>query len=347
MDYYSLFSMNAKKAIYRASEICTQFNNQSLEPEHIFYSVLNLHSCSAVEVLHKLGVDLPKLTYSLEAYLYEHSGSFKGQASFSARALALLDSSFKEVRHLQRQEIGTVHLLAALAMDGSPILRKLSAEHNLDPKQIIDTYMAQAAQTQVEYREPGSSLERSSSEFVSLLETAGTFEEITGLDPRLKKFCSRQTRALLTVAYTLARRLRQAELQLLHLLLAALLIPYAPPKSMLEHLGGHTGYLLKLIVERLACGSEPVAQLRLSEAVKDALSHAFRAMLAANEVVIRPAGLLYGMLCTGDASITQLLSEAGIDIATLQSSLQLPSPLAAEPKEAQDPPDAAAAASEN
>ena len=141
MDFYNLFSFSAKKAIYRASEICGQFNNQYLEPEHIFYSILNLRSCSAVEVLHKLGVNLPKLTYSLEAYLYEHVGSYKGQASFSARTLALLDLSFKEVKRLHHREIGTTHLLVALAQDRAPFLRQLFEEHGLDSKKLRDTFM--------------------------------------------------------------------------------------------------------------------------------------------------------------------------------------------------------------
>ena len=54
MDFYQFFSFSAKKAIYRANETCAQFSNQFLEPEHVFYSILNLRSCSAVQVLHQL-----------------------------------------------------------------------------------------------------------------------------------------------------------------------------------------------------------------------------------------------------------------------------------------------------
>ena len=141
MDFYNFISFSAKKAIYRASEICAQFNNQYLEPEHIFYSILNLRSCSAVQVLHQLNVNLPKLTYSLEAYLYEHAGSYKGSASFSTRTLALLDMSFKEVKRLHHREIGTTHLLVGLSQERSQFLRNLFEEHNLDHKKIRDMFM--------------------------------------------------------------------------------------------------------------------------------------------------------------------------------------------------------------
>jgi ATP-dependent Clp protease ATP-binding subunit ClpA len=141
MDYYNLFSFSAKKAIYRASEICAQFNNQYLEPEHIFYAILNIRSASAVQILHQLSVNLPKLVYSIEAHLYEHKGSHKGSASFSARTLQLLDASFKEIKRLHHREIGTTHLLIALAQDRSPFLRTLFDEHSLDAKKIRDSFM--------------------------------------------------------------------------------------------------------------------------------------------------------------------------------------------------------------
>ncbi|MDQ3023912.1 MAG: ATP-dependent Clp protease ATP-binding subunit [bacterium] len=141
MDFYNFFSFSAKKAIYRASEICGMFNNQYLEPEHAFYSILNLRSCSAVQVLHQLGINLPKLTYSLEAYLYEHAGSYKGNAVFSQRTISLLDTAYKEVKRLHHREIGTTHLLIALTQDRSAFLRTLFEEHGLDSKKVRDTFM--------------------------------------------------------------------------------------------------------------------------------------------------------------------------------------------------------------
>jgi ATP-dependent Clp protease ATP-binding subunit ClpA len=155
MDFYNFFSFSAKKAIYRASEICGQFNNKYLEPEHIFYSIFNLRSCSASQVLHQLGVPLPKLTYSLEAYLYEHAGTYKGNAVFNQRTITLLDAAHKEVKRLHHKEIGTSHLLIALSQDRSVFLKSLFEEHGLNSKKIRDTYMVQLKQ----YEEPEAGIE--------------------------------------------------------------------------------------------------------------------------------------------------------------------------------------------
>jgi ATP-dependent Clp protease ATP-binding subunit ClpC len=140
MELYNYFSFSAKKAIYRASEICQNFNNPLVEPEHVFFSILQLRSCSAVQVLNRLNVNLPKLTYALEASLYERAGNFKGSPQFSARTLALLDTSFREVKRLGHREIGTTHLLIALAQERHPALRQVLEENRLDAKRIREAF---------------------------------------------------------------------------------------------------------------------------------------------------------------------------------------------------------------
>ena len=190
MDFYNFFSFSAKKAIYRASEICSQFNNQFLEPEHIFYSILNLRSCSAVQVLHQLGVNLPKLSYSLEAYLYEHAGSFKGNAVFSQRTIALLDLSYKEVKRLHHREIGTTHLLVALSQERSPFLRQLFEEHQLDACKIRESFLPHIKgydQGRERGRESGNSVVSKFSRNLTELARSGKLEPVIGREREISR----------------------------------------------------------------------------------------------------------------------------------------------------------------
>jgi len=145
MDFSQFFNFSAKKAIYRANATCEQFSNQYLEPEHLFYAILNLRSCSAVQVLHQLGVNLPMLTHGLEAYIYEHQGSHTGQASFAKRTIEVFDASMKEVKRLHHSDIGTAHLLLALAQERSSFLQNLFAEHDLDARKIRDAFKTHLA----------------------------------------------------------------------------------------------------------------------------------------------------------------------------------------------------------
>ncbi len=141
MNILDFFSFSARKLIAKSNEVCLEFNNQYIEPEHIFYAMLTLQQCSALQVLQQLQVNIPKLKYTLENYLYEHHGTYKGSPSFSKRTLDLLDAANREVKRLRHREIGTTHILIALAQDASEFLQQVFSEYNLNEEIIRETFL--------------------------------------------------------------------------------------------------------------------------------------------------------------------------------------------------------------
>lgn len=141
MNILDFFSFSARKLLSKSTEVCTEFQNQYIEPEHILYAMLSLQQCSALQVMSQLQVNRPKLAYSLENYLYEHQGNFKDQPSFSRRTLALLEAANQEVKRLRHREIGTTHVLIAMSMDTSDFMRDLFAESNMSEEIIRDTFL--------------------------------------------------------------------------------------------------------------------------------------------------------------------------------------------------------------
>jgi len=322
MDFYNLFSYSAKKAIYRASGICTQFKNKYLEPEHIFYSLLNLRSCSAVEVLHKLGVNLPKLIYSLEAYLYEHVGSYKGQASFSARTLALLDLSFKEVKRFHHREIGTTHLLLALAQDRAPFLRQLFEEHGLDSKKLRDTFLAHAKS----FRHSGEGPLERYEQMDKLLTSLFDFAKVTNLDSQIASLCSTPLLLALAIGFGMAWRLRAPELTPRHVLFGLLAYPHSPGTTLLDKLGADAGGLVKRVVAEMEQGTTPPAELRLSAGCAELFGQAFRLMLDHRQPLIDLPQLLLAFQYIEDDGLQQLLAEHGVNLALCAKLFGIPAP---------------------
>ena len=155
MNIFDFFSFSARKLISKSSEVCAEFQNQYIEPEHIFYAMLSLQQCSALQILSHLQVNRPKLAYSLENYLYEHQGSFKGQPSFSRRTLGVLETANQEVKRLRHREIGTTHILIALAQEPSEFLQELFEENNLNAdvlREAFLTYLRSAGSPRAERR---------------------------------------------------------------------------------------------------------------------------------------------------------------------------------------------------
>jgi len=142
MNILDFFSFSARKLIAKSNEVCIEFSNQLIEPEHIFFAMLSLQQCSALQVLQQLQVNIPKLQYTLENYLYEHRGNYKGSPNFSRRTLDLLEAANREVKRLRHREIGTSHVLIALAQDESEFLQEVFAEYNLTEEIIRETFLA-------------------------------------------------------------------------------------------------------------------------------------------------------------------------------------------------------------
>jgi ATP-dependent Clp protease ATP-binding subunit ClpC len=132
MDYMQYFSYSAKKAIGKAGEISQQFRHKYVDPEHILYAILQLSNCSAVKVLQLTNVNVSKMQYSLETFLYQSSTEPSPEPQFSIRTLNLLDYAYKEVTRFGHHEIGTTHVLIALTFDQNYFIKTLFKEFNLD-----------------------------------------------------------------------------------------------------------------------------------------------------------------------------------------------------------------------
>ncbi len=144
MDFYNFFSFSAKKAVTRSQEVAFQFNNQNVEPEHLLFCINNVRSCSAVQVLHEMKVNVPKLAYSVEAYLYEKAGNEgvkQEEIQFSQRTIHLLDRAYKIKKEMNHREISTTHLLMALIADDGKFLKALFEEHGLTGKKVEEAFL--------------------------------------------------------------------------------------------------------------------------------------------------------------------------------------------------------------
>jgi ATP-dependent Clp protease ATP-binding subunit ClpA len=285
MELYNYFSFSAKKAIYRASEICQNFNNPLVEPEHVFFSILQLRSCSAVQVLNHMNVNLPKLTYALEAALYERAGNFKGSPQFSARTLALLDTSFREVKRLGHREIGTSHLLIALAQERHPALRDILEEARLDAVRVREAFVKHLGSIG-----PGHSAAPQADEPARIDETEQAAGWPPDLDQEVKfgvmsfvpgQAFSGRALGLLAGAVQLARVMRQPRTTPVELLAALLLGVSNPPLSLTNAIteADAAGLFVRISAHWLACGqagpSPEPSTPPFSSALADLLGRAF------------------------------------------------------------------------
>jgi ATP-dependent Clp protease ATP-binding subunit ClpC len=190
MNILDFFSFSARKLISKSTEVCAEFKNQYIEPEHVLYAMLSLQQCSALQILNQLQVNRPKLAYSLENYLYEHQGSFKGKPDFSRRTVELLERAHHEVKQMRHREIGTTHVLIALVGDQSAFMRGLLEENNLSEDLIRDTFMAYlrgAGALRTDRRERATSIATKFSRDLTGLARDGKLDPVIGREREISR----------------------------------------------------------------------------------------------------------------------------------------------------------------
>ncbi len=114
------FTVKAQESIQNAIEIAQNYNNQIVEPEHIFAAMLQDSSNVAVSIIQKSGGNINQLKIKLGELLEKLpkvTGSGIGNQQLSINTSKLFDNSAEEAKALKDEYVSTEHILLALTED--------------------------------------------------------------------------------------------------------------------------------------------------------------------------------------------------------------------------------------
>jgi len=134
------FTVKAQEAIHNSIEIAQNYNNQIVDPEHIFAALLQDNESVAVSVIKKVASNLDTLRIKVGESLERKpkiSGAGVGNQQLSQATGQLLDESSKEAYNLKDEYISTEHILIALS-EGNNELKKLLSTSGITKKAILD-----------------------------------------------------------------------------------------------------------------------------------------------------------------------------------------------------------------
>lgn len=118
------FTVKAQESIQNAIEIAQNYNNQIVEPEHIFAAMLQDSSNVAVSIVQKSGGNINQLKIKLGELLEKLpkvTGSGIGNQQLSLGASKLFDLSAEEAKTLKDEYVSTEHILLAFTEDKGAI----------------------------------------------------------------------------------------------------------------------------------------------------------------------------------------------------------------------------------
>lgn len=153
-----MFTEESRRAIEHSRDEAHRLHHDYIGTEHLLLGILRLGAGKAIAILENAGVEADTLRQSIEEVTQSSGapGSYViGHLPLTARAKKILEMSGQEARALKSQNIGTEHLLLALAKDENGVVAQVLATFDVE---YIDVY--RGLHTTYE-RDDGKNLRRS------------------------------------------------------------------------------------------------------------------------------------------------------------------------------------------
>ncbi len=113
-------TVKAQEVVQNAVEIAQNYNNQVVEPEHIFASMLQESGSVAESMVQKTGANVAQMKVKVGELLEKLpkvSGAGIGNQQLSNNRAKLFDKASAEAKNLKDEFVSTEHLLLALTED--------------------------------------------------------------------------------------------------------------------------------------------------------------------------------------------------------------------------------------
>lgn len=133
------FTVKAQETIQDAIEIAQNYNNQIVEPEHLFAAMLQDQQGVSVSIIQKAGGNLNQMKIKIAEILEKLpkvTGSGIGNQQLSMNTAKLFDQSSDEAKALKDEYVSNEHILLALSEDKGSI-GKLLNENGLNKNLIL------------------------------------------------------------------------------------------------------------------------------------------------------------------------------------------------------------------
>jgi len=123
------FNMNkltvkAQEVVQNAIEIAQNYNNQIVEPEHIFAAMLQEPSGVSESMIQKTGANINQLKIKINELLEKLpkvTGAGIGNQQLSTNTAKIFDKAVEEAKQLKDEYVSTEHLLLALTADSGNV----------------------------------------------------------------------------------------------------------------------------------------------------------------------------------------------------------------------------------
>src|ERR1700704_3703135 len=128
------FTPRAQQLLALARKEAERFNHNCVGTEHLLLGLIKLGQGVAVNVLHKMGLDLERVRLEVEKYVGSHPATnMIGNIPYTPRVKKVLALAGKEAQALHHSYVGTEHLLLGLLREGEGVAARVLKSLEVDP----------------------------------------------------------------------------------------------------------------------------------------------------------------------------------------------------------------------
>src|ERR1700720_2599961 len=128
------FTPRAQQLLALARKEAERFNHNCVGTEHLLLGLIKLGQGVAVNVLHKMGLDLERVRMDVEKYVGSHPATnMVGDIPSTPRVKKVLALAGKEAKALNHPYVGTEHILLGLLREGEGVAARVLKSLEVDP----------------------------------------------------------------------------------------------------------------------------------------------------------------------------------------------------------------------
>jgi len=128
------FTPRAQQLLALARKEAERFNHNCVGTEHLLLGLIKLGQGVAVNVLHKMGLDLERVRLEVEKYVGSHPATnMVGDIPSTPRVKKVLALAGKEAKALNHPYVGTEHILLGLLREGEGVAARVLKSLEVDP----------------------------------------------------------------------------------------------------------------------------------------------------------------------------------------------------------------------
>jgi len=128
---FDRFTIKAQEAFADAQNLTLDLNQQQLDVEHLLLALINQKEGLTLQILHRLGANVPGITGQLKEEIEKlPKVAGGGQLYMSQRVNNLVEAAFNEMKQLNDEFLSTEHLLLAIADEKHGISSRILTENS-------------------------------------------------------------------------------------------------------------------------------------------------------------------------------------------------------------------------